>query len=68
MDSGVAYKAYIVTAFKTVPANIHGLNLPHRVLVFATIIPIIGSLNASNILAAIIIVPINTLLIPSTTL
>ena len=52
-------------AFMTVPIKSQGLNLPHLVFVFATITPMTGSLNASNILAAIRITPMAMALTPS---
>ena len=41
-----------------------GLNFPHLVLVFATITPMTGSLNASKIRAAIRMTPIASALTP----
>ena len=55
-----------ITALVIVPIINHGLNLPNFVCVLATIIPIIGSLNASKIRAASSMTPIATALTPST--
>ena len=55
---GAANIANSTTAFVTVPIMSHGRNFPHLVLVFATMTPIIGSLNASNTLAIRRMIPI----------
>ena len=43
----------MTTMLKTQPTAIHGLNFPNLVLVASMILPMTGSLNASKILAAI---------------
>ena len=66
--SGTANMAYNTTAFRRVPIKSQGLNFPILVLVFSTITPINGSLNASNTLATINNTPVNTPLTPITVL
>ena len=61
---GAANIRYKTTALSAVPTKSHGRNFPQRVLVFATITPITGSLNASNTLAAIRIIPMAIALTP----
>ena len=53
------------TALVRVPISSQGRNLPQRVLVLATITPMIGSLKASNTRAAIRMMPMATALTPS---
>ena len=50
--------------FVMVPMSSQGRNLPHLVFVFATITPMMGSLNASKTRAAIIMAPITVPFIP----
>ena len=55
--AGAANNAYKTNAFKIVPVNNHGRNLPHLEFVLATTTPINGSLAASNTRAIIKINP-----------
>ena len=57
IDSGTANNANKIKALTIDPDKIQGLNLPHLVLTFATMIPVNGSLTASKILAAISTAP-----------
>ena len=66
MVGGAANIINSITALVSVPIISHGLNLPHLVLVFATMIPMIGSLNASNILAAMSMIPMAIAFTPRT--
>lgn len=51
-SAGILKRAIITPAVSTQPMSCHGLYLPHFVRVFSTMPPMIGSLNASKILAA----------------
>ena len=58
MLGGAENITYRMTAFRTVPMNSQGRNLPQRVLVFAVMMPMMGSLNASKTRATSRMTPI----------
>ena len=57
-DGGAENIRMRITALVMVPMRSQGRNLPHFVFVFATMIPMIGSLKASKILATSSMMPI----------
>ena len=59
-------KSESTMAFEAAPMIIHGLYLPIFVLVLSTIVPIIGSLTPSQILASGVKISKNASLRPST--